>query len=83
MARKVSPNEIITKINFNAYRLKVPSIIRTYIIFNVMLLITYHGYHSDEEDLILRTNIVKPEEKDVDSMAEEYIELQSNEKIIH
>ncbi|KAH9693434.1 Endonuclease [Citrus sinensis] len=42
-ARKIGPLEIIEKINPNAYRLKLPSHIRTVDVFNVKHLIPYRG----------------------------------------
>ncbi|KAH9706010.1 Endonuclease [Citrus sinensis] len=45
--RKISPLEIIEKINPNAYRLKLPSHIRTANVFNVKHLIPYRGDHDE------------------------------------
>ena len=42
-AKKISHLEIIEKINLNAYRLKLPSHIRTTYVFNVKHLIPYRG----------------------------------------
>ncbi|PKI52273.1 hypothetical protein CRG98_027338, partial [Punica granatum] len=42
-ARKISPVEVIEKINSNAYRLKLPSHIRTADVFNVKHLVPYTG----------------------------------------
>ncbi|GJR15643.1 putative reverse transcriptase domain-containing protein, partial [Tanacetum coccineum] len=55
------PLEIVEKINSNAYRLKLPSHIRCYDVFNVKHLIPYHGDSSDD-DLAMnsRTNFVYP-----------------------
>ncbi|PKI55736.1 hypothetical protein CRG98_023868 [Punica granatum] len=47
-ARKIGPVEIVEKINSNAYRLKLPSHIRTADVFNVKHLIPYTGDSSDE-----------------------------------
>lgn len=49
-ARKISPLKILEKINPNAYRLKLPSYIRTADVFNVKHLIPYRGEH--DEDVI-------------------------------
>ncbi|GKB61663.1 putative reverse transcriptase domain-containing protein [Tanacetum coccineum] len=61
-AKKIGPLEIVEKINSNAYRLKFPSHIRCFDIFNVKHLIPYHGDSSDD-DLAMnsRTNFVYPE----------------------
>jgi hypothetical protein len=51
-ARKIGPVEIIEKINSNAYRLKLPSHLRTADVFNVKHLLPFHGdLSSEEEDL--------------------------------
>ena len=50
-ARKIGPLEIIEKINPNAYRLKLPSHIRTADVFNVKHLIPYTGDNSDDDNL--------------------------------
>ncbi|KAH9726539.1 Endonuclease [Citrus sinensis] len=47
-ARKIGPLEIIEKINPNAYRLKLPSHIRTADVFNVKHLIPYRGDHDED-----------------------------------
>ena len=49
--KKIGPVEIIEKINPNAYRLKLPSHIRTSDVFNVKHLIPYVGDSSDEDDV--------------------------------
>ncbi|GKC78402.1 putative nucleotidyltransferase, ribonuclease H, partial [Tanacetum coccineum] len=53
--------EIVEKINSNAYRLKLPSHTRCSDVFNVKYLIPYHGDSSDD-DLAMnsRTNFVYP-----------------------
>ncbi|KAF7144658.1 hypothetical protein RHSIM_Rhsim04G0098200 [Rhododendron simsii] len=48
-ARKVGPVEIIEKISPNAYRLKLPSHVRTADVFNVKHLIPFRGDSSDDE----------------------------------
>ncbi|KAI5339681.1 hypothetical protein L3X38_018953 [Prunus dulcis] len=55
-ARKSGQVEIVAKINPNAYRLKLPSHIRTADVFNFKHLFPYHGDSSNEEDLNLGTN---------------------------
>lgn len=50
-ARKIGPLEIVAKFNPNAYKLKLPSHIRTCDVFNVKHLIPYRGDNSDEEPM--------------------------------
>ncbi|KAI9174071.1 hypothetical protein LWI28_011480 [Acer negundo] len=58
-AKKIGPLEIVEKINPNAYRLKLPSHIRTYNVFNVKHLIPFHGDSSDDDTAInSRTNFL-------------------------
>ncbi|KAH9698972.1 Integrase catalytic domain-containing protein [Citrus sinensis] len=66
-ARKIGPLEIIEKINPNAYRLKLPSHIRTADVFNVKHLIPYRGDH--DEDVVAdnpnsRANYLHPRGND-------------------
>ncbi|GKB20837.1 hypothetical protein Tco_0854760 [Tanacetum coccineum] len=60
-AKKISPLEIVEKINTNVYRLKLPSRIRCFDVFNVKHLLPYQGDSSDD-DLVgnSRTNFVYP-----------------------
>ncbi|GKB64963.1 putative reverse transcriptase domain-containing protein [Tanacetum coccineum] len=60
-AKKISPLEIVKKINSNAYRLKLPSHIRCSDVFNVKHLLPYHGDSSDD-DLVVnsRANFIFP-----------------------
>ncbi|PKI54057.1 hypothetical protein CRG98_025551, partial [Punica granatum] len=62
MARKIGPVEIVEKINPNAYRLKLPSHIRTVDVFNVKHLIPYTSNSSD--DYNSRANSRHPGEND-------------------
>ena len=62
-AKKIGPVEIIEKINSNAYRLKLPSYIRTADVFNVKHLVPYIGDSSDDSDS--RPNSVHLGENDV------------------
>ncbi|GJT42570.1 putative reverse transcriptase domain-containing protein, partial [Tanacetum coccineum] len=64
-AKKISPLEIAEKINSNAYRLKLPSHIRCFDVFNVKHLIPYHG-DSFGDDLAMnsRANFVYPRGND-------------------
>jgi hypothetical protein len=64
-AHKVGSIEIIEKINPNAYRLKLPSHIKTSDVFNVKHLVLFIDNSSDE-DANLRTNSFQPGEDDVD-----------------
>ena len=71
-ARKIGPLEIIEKINPNAYRLKLPSHIRTADVFNVKHLIPYTGDNSDDDNS--RANSVQPGEDDeVDLVANRFL----------
>ena len=49
-AKKISPVEIVEKINPNAYQLKLPSHIHTVDVFNVKHLLPYFGDSSDDDD---------------------------------
>ena len=77
-AKKIGPLEIIEKINPNAYRLKLPSHIRTHDVFNVKHLFPFHGDSSDDDTVgNSRTNFSQPGENDaaaVDHLALEYLE---------
>jgi hypothetical protein len=70
--RKVGPIEIIAKINPNAYRLKLPSHIKTSNVFNVKHLVPFiEG--SSKEDANSRMNSLQPGEDDVDQIASEFM----------
>ncbi|GKE88235.1 hypothetical protein Tco_1565710 [Tanacetum coccineum] len=58
-AKKIGLLEIVEKINSNAYRLKLPSHIQCFDVFNMKHLLAYHGDSSDD-DLVgnSRTNFV-------------------------
>ncbi|PKI36368.1 hypothetical protein CRG98_043241, partial [Punica granatum] len=72
-ARKIGPVEVIEKINSNAYRLKLPSHIRTVDVFNVKHLVPYIGDSSDDDDS--RSNSLHPGENDaVENLASRYLE---------
>ena len=61
--RKIGPLEIIEKINPNAYRLKLPSHIRTADVFNVKHLIPYRGDNDEDvlaDNLNSRANSLHP-----------------------
>ena len=74
-ARKIGPVEIVEKINSNAYRLKLPSHIKTADVFNVKHLVPFRGDSSsdDEAKLNSRTNSCQLGEDDVDRLADSYL----------
>ncbi|PWA36447.1 hypothetical protein CTI12_AA599670 [Artemisia annua] len=51
-AKKIGPVEIVEKINPNAYRLQLPSHVRTSDVFNVKHLVPFIGDSSDEDDAV-------------------------------
>ncbi|GKD81924.1 putative reverse transcriptase domain-containing protein, partial [Tanacetum coccineum] len=55
LAKKIGPLEIVEKINFNAYRLKLPSHIQCSNVFNVKHLLPYHG-DSFDDDLVMNSD---------------------------
>ena len=71
-AMKIGPVEIIEKINPNAYRLKLPSHIRTTDVFNVKYLIPYIGDSSNDDNS--RLNSIQPGENDADEIACAFME---------
>ena len=77
-AKKIGPLEIVEKINPNAYRLKLPTHIRTHDVFNIKQLIPFHGDSSDDEAVgNSRSNFLQPRENDasaIDYMALEFME---------
>jgi hypothetical protein len=64
-ARKISPVEIVKKINANAYQLKLPSHIKTADVFNIKHLVPFFD-DSSEEDANSRANSLQPGEDDAD-----------------
>ncbi|GJS98236.1 putative reverse transcriptase domain-containing protein [Tanacetum coccineum] len=84
-AKKISPLEIVEKTNSNAYRLKLPSHIRCYDVFNVKHLIPYHGDSSDD-DLAMnsRMNFIYPGGNDggpsIEERANLFLEAQDRVK---
>ena len=62
-AKKIGPMEIVKKINSNAYRLKLPSYIRTIDVFNVKHSVLFTGGSLDDLDSI--PNYVHARENDV------------------
>ncbi|KAG5527003.1 hypothetical protein RHGRI_028065 [Rhododendron griersonianum] len=79
-ARKIGPLEILEKINPNAYKLKLPSHIRTSATFNVKHLIPYRGDSSDEESANSRTNSLQPGEDDADLIAYAYMDQHEGQR---
>ena len=74
--KKIGPVEIIEKINPNAYRLKLPSYIRTVDFFNVKYLIPYVGDSSDKDDTQnSRMTFLHPRGNNVVENALEYLEM--------
>ena len=70
-AKKIGPLEVLEKINPNAYRLKLPSHVRTADVFNVKHLIPFTDDSSDDAS---RANPVQPGENDVDEIAIKFME---------
>lgn len=62
-AKKIALVQIVEKLNPNAYRLQLPSHIRTADVFNVKHLVPYYGYSSDDDNL--RANSIQPRGDDV------------------
>ena len=75
-AKKIGPLEILEKINPNAYRLRLPSHIRTADVFNVKHLIPYSGDSSGEDtDCTSRSTFLHPGGDDAAAtQALEYLE---------
>ncbi|KAL5738816.1 hypothetical protein ACOSP7_031577 [Xanthoceras sorbifolium] len=75
-AKKIGPLEILEKINPNAYRLRLPSHIRTADVFNVKHLIPYSGDSSEKDtDCTPRSTFLHPGGDDaVATRALEYLE---------
>ncbi|KAL6558852.1 hypothetical protein OROMI_019202 [Orobanche minor] len=75
-ARKIGPLEVLEKINSNAYRLKLPSHLRTSDVFNVKHLFPYSGDNDDDpEDLLgSGSNLLLAGENDVDLEALQFME---------
>ncbi|KAL4573498.1 hypothetical protein LXL04_020306 [Taraxacum kok-saghyz] len=73
--KTIGPIEIIQKINSNAYRLKLPSHIRTSDVFNVKHLIPYTGDNSDDEVAQNSgTNFLDPGENDAELLGLSFME---------
>ena len=71
-AKKIGLLEVLEKINPNAYRLKLPSHLRTADVFNVKHLIPFTDDPSYDADS--RANPVQPGENDVDEIAIRFME---------
>jgi hypothetical protein len=72
-ARKIGPLAVIEKINPNAYRLKLPSHVRTTDVFNVKHLVPFNG-DSDEELANSGSNSLQPGEDDADQEASAWLD---------
>ena len=74
--KKIGPVEIVEKINPNAYRLKLPSHIRTVDIFNMKHLTPYVGDSSlgKDDKGNLRVNFLHPGGNDVVEKALDFLE---------
>ncbi|TQE06328.1 hypothetical protein C1H46_008036 [Malus baccata] len=68
-ARKIGSYEILKKINLNAYRLKLPSHIRTSDVLNVKPLIPFKVDKEDTRNANSMANFLQPGEDDADMMA--------------
>lgn len=77
-ARKIGPVEVVEKINPNAYRLKLPSHIRTADVFNVRHLIPYTGDNSSDEDTNSRANFCLAGEDDAVLKEDVFFRLHPN-----
>ena len=75
VTKKIGPVEIMEKINPNAYRLKLPSYIRTSDVFNVKHMLPYYGDSSDDDVTNSRVNFLCPGGNDVDEMALAFYEM--------
>jgi hypothetical protein len=71
-AYKIGPVEIVKKINLNAYRLKLPSDIKTSDVFNVKYLVLFIG-DSSNKDANSRANYLQPGEDGVGHRALEFM----------
>ena len=75
-AKKVGPVEIVEKINPNAYRLRLPSHIKTADVSNVKHLIPYASDSSDDD--YSRANFIYPGENNADEIAIRFMEKFEN-----
>lgn len=66
--KKIGPTKIIKKLNPNAFRLQLPSHIRTADVFNFKHLVPYYGDCSDDDNS--RVNSVKPRGNDAGRIEE-------------
>jgi hypothetical protein len=78
VAHKVSLVEIVEKINHNAYRLKLPSHIKTFDVFNVKHLVLFIDDLLDE-DVNSKANSLQSREDDVDKIASEFMRVNGND----
>ena len=71
-AKKIGPLEVLEKINPNAYRLKLPSHLRTTDVFNIKHLIPFTDDSSDDANSM--ANPVQPGKNDVEEIAIRFME---------
>ena len=71
LPKKIGPVEVLEKINPNVYRLKLPSHVRTAVVFNVKHLIPF-----TDDDVVLnsRSNFLSAGENDVDQAALDFLD---------
>ncbi|KAL4200467.1 hypothetical protein AMTRI_Chr03g56650 [Amborella trichopoda] len=80
-ARKFNAVRILKKINDSAYKLKLPSHMRTSDVFNVKHLIPYAGDTSSDEELNSRTSSLQPSEDDaVEIIVLDYLERSDRDR---
>ena len=83
-AKKIGPVEIVEKINSNAYRLRLPSHVRTSDVFNVKHLFPFVGdFSSDDDDAVpdSRTNLFYPGGNDAVRVEEAFMQKWQHPKM--
>ncbi|GKA50559.1 putative reverse transcriptase domain-containing protein [Tanacetum coccineum] len=84
-ARKIGPVEIVEKINPNAYRLRLPSHVRTSYVFNVKHLVPFLGDSSSNEDDAVpdsRSNLLYPGGNDAVQFEEVFMQKRAHPKFL-
>ncbi|GJW71822.1 putative reverse transcriptase domain-containing protein [Tanacetum coccineum] len=83
-AKKIGPVEIVEKINPNAYRLRLPSHVRTHDVFNVKHLVPFMGDSSDEDDAVLnsRSNLLYRGGNDAVQLEEVFMQKRGHPKLL-
>nr|GFD56053.1 putative reverse transcriptase domain-containing protein [Tanacetum cinerariifolium] len=81
-AKKIGPVEIVEKINPNAYRLRLPSHVRTHDVFNVKHLVPFMGDSSEEDDEVpnSRSNLLYPGGSDAVQFEEVFMQQREHPK---